>query len=357
MRILLCAILLASCCATLPAQGPGVIKPGPPDLIKLTFYCDNWCMVFINGKLVALDPVDFLPHSETTVSILPDYPMTIAIFAKDNADPNTGLEYSNSHIGDAGMILKMGDGTVSDSSWKTKVFFKGPLNADMNNPTVQYWPIPANWWAPEFDDSSWDNATVFTSDVVKPDGTYVASDFTGASFIWSSDLLLDNTIILRKTVQAPKGYVKKWNTTPDLDIKHVFSEAQLATVTSPNLFMNNASGLAMGYITRVSDGQTTVEQLAQTTSGIMTALPIDLGPDTDQVFLTLLGSNLGSATSGTANIGGATIPLTYAGAQGDTAGLAQFVMPLPRSLAGQGNVAISVSVGGSVSNTVNIAVR
>jgi hypothetical protein len=73
-------------------QGPGVIKPGPKDLIQLTFYADNWAMIFINGKIVAVDPVDFLPHSETTVNILPDYPMTIAILAKDNADPLTGLE-------------------------------------------------------------------------------------------------------------------------------------------------------------------------------------------------------------------------------------------------------------------------
>lgn len=128
--------------------------------------------------------------------------MTIAVLAKDNADPNTGLEYGN-HIGDAEFILKMGDGTVSNGSWKTKVFFKAPLNADIEHPTVQYSPIPASWWTSEFDDSDWDSATVYTSEQVKPDGTYVASDFTGASFIWSKDLDLDNTIILRTKVQAP----------------------------------------------------------------------------------------------------------------------------------------------------------
>lgn len=354
MRIVLCTILLVS---ALLAQGPDVIKPVPGDLIQLTFYADNWAMIFINGKIVAVDPVDFLPHSETTVKILPEYPMTIAILAKDNADPLTGLEYSNTHIGDAGFILKMSDGTVSNGNWKTKVFFKGPLNSDIQNPTVQYWPIPANWFAPDFDDSSWDNATVYTSDQVKPDGTYVASDFTGASFVWSGDLNLDNTIILRTTVQAPPGYVKEWNTTPDLDIKDVFTEAQLATVTSPNLFMNNASGAAMGYITRVRGGQTSIEQIAQVNGGAVSVLPIDLGPATDQVFLTLLGSNLGSATSGTANIGGVTATLTYAGPAGGTAGLDEFVMPLPRSLAGKGSVAISVIAGGAASNTVSINVQ
>ena len=342
MRILLCAALLCFG-VNLFAQGPSVIKPTPADLIKLTFYADNWCMIFINGKIVAVNSIDFIPHNEVTVNVLPDYPMTIAILAKDNADPNTGLEYSNTHIGDAGLILKMGDGTVSDGTWKTKIFFKGPLNSDINHPTVQYWPIPANWWTPGFDDSSWDNSTVYTSDQVKPDGTYVASDFTGASFIWSGDLTLDNTIILRKTVQAPRGYVKDWNTTPDLDIKDVFTEAQLAIVTSPTLFVNNPAGAAMGYITRVRNGQTSVEQIAQVNNGASSLLPIDLGPVGDQVFLTLLGSNLGGATSGTANINGTTVPLLYAGAQGGTAGLAQFVMQLPRSLAGAGTVSIQVT--------------
>jgi uncharacterized protein (TIGR03437 family) len=357
MRNLILVVLLILVGASLFAQGPDVVKPGVGDVIKLSFYADNWCMVFINGKIVAVNSIDFLPHNEVTVNILPDYPMTIAILAKDNADPISGYEYSNTHVGDAGFILKMTDGTISGSNWKTKVFFKGPLNNDAAHPIVQYGPIPANWFTADFDDSSWDNATVFTSDQVKPDGTYLATDFTGASFIWSSDLLLDNTIILRTTVQAPKGYVKKWNTVPDLDINDVFSEAQLATVPSPNLFMNNAAGLGMGYITRVRDGQTTNEEIAQVNNGVVTALPVDLGPDTDQVFLTVLGSNLGSATSGTATIGGIAATLSYAGPQGGTAGLAQFVLPIPRSLAGQGTVPISITAGGSTSNTVIISVR
>jgi len=354
MRVLLCCLLATF--TTLQAQGPATIKPGNSDVIKLSFYADNWCMVFINGKLVALNSIDFIPHNEVTVSILPEYPMTIAVLAKDNADPNTGLEYGN-HIGDAGFILRMGDGTVSNSSWKTKVLFKGPLNSDIDHPTVQYWPIPANWWAPDFDDSSWDSATVYASDQVKPDGNYVAADFTGASFIWSKDLDLDNTIILRTTVQAPRSYVKRWNTIPDLNIRGVFTEAQLATVASPNLFVNNASSLAVGYVTRVRDGQTSTEQIAQTSNGMVSALPVDLGPASHQVFLTLLGSNLGAANSGTANVNGTIIPLAYAGAQGDTVGLAQFVIALPRNLVGQGSVPIHVIADGATSNTVNIVVQ
>lgn len=340
----------------LSAQGPGVVKPGVSDTIKMSFYCDNWAMIFINGKLVAVNSIDFLPHNEVTVNILPDYPMTIAVLAKDNADPNTGLEYGN-HIGDGGFILKMGDGTVSNANWKAKAFFSGPLNSDINNPTVQYTPIPANWFEASFDDSTWDTATVFSSTDVKPDGTYAAADFTGASFIWTKDLLLDNTLILRYTAKAPAGYKKLWNTVPDLNVKTVFSEAQLGTAPVPQLFTGNAAGLALGYVTRVRDGQTTYEELNQDTENGPVALPIDLGPAGDQVFLTLFANNPNRATSGTANLGGTIVALSYAGPQGGTPGLAQFVVPLPASLAGQGNLPVSITAGGTTSNTVLISIK
>ena len=62
--------------------------------------------------------------------------MTIAVLAKDNAEPATGLEYGNK-IGDAGFILKLGDGAVTNAAWKAKAFFRGPLNSTVTNPTVE----------------------------------------------------------------------------------------------------------------------------------------------------------------------------------------------------------------------------
>ncbi len=83
---------------------PGVVKPQMADTIKANIYADNWFVMYINGKLVAVDPIDFLPHNVVSVDILPEYPMTIAVLAKDNADPKTGMEYGNS-IGDGGFSL------------------------------------------------------------------------------------------------------------------------------------------------------------------------------------------------------------------------------------------------------------
>jgi hypothetical protein len=222
------------------AQGPpppppgGQIKPDARDLIKASVYADNWFMMYVNGKLVAVDPIDFIPHNQVNVSLLPEYPMTIAIMAKDNADPNTGLEYGD-HIGDAGFILKFTDGTVTSARWKAKSFFRGPLDHDIVNPKVQYDPIPANWFAPDFDDSAWDFATGYAADRVKPDGDYATSDFTGAQFIWTADLDLDNTVIFRYRVEKP-GWTKRWNTTPDLDNTCVFTapaSCPCATAAAP----------------------------------------------------------------------------------------------------------------------------
>src|SRR5262249_2323587 len=138
-------------------------------------------------------------------------------------DPKTGLEYGD-HIGDAGFILKFGDGTVSNARWKVKSFFRGPLNRDVLNPQVQYETIPADWFSPDFDDSAWDFATEYTADRVKPDGDYVSTDFTGAQFIWTADIDLDNTVIFRYRVEKP-GWTPRWNTTPDLVNTCVFTPA------------------------------------------------------------------------------------------------------------------------------------
>jgi hypothetical protein len=194
----------------------GLIKPTMADTIKVNVYADNWFVLFINGRLTAVDSIPFTPHNVVTVDILPEYPMTIAVMAKDNADPKTGLEYGN-HIGDGGFIIKFADGTVSNASWKAKNFFKGPINRDTRNSTVEHTPIPDKWWTVEFDDSAWPNAREFSEERVGPKEPFYAADFKGAKFIWSDDLDLDNTIIFRTRVEKP-GWKPRWNTKPDLDV-------------------------------------------------------------------------------------------------------------------------------------------
>jgi len=195
---------------------PGLIKPSIADTMKLNVYADNWFMLYVNGRLVAVDPIQFTPHNVVSVDFLPEYPMTIAVLAKDNADPKTGLEYGSS-IGDGGFILKFADGTVTNASWKAKSFFHGPINGDTANPQVKQEPLPANWWAIDLDDSTWKKAREYTVEEVDPKQPYFENDFEGAKFIWTDDLALDNTIIFRTKIEKPE-WKQRWNTKPDLDV-------------------------------------------------------------------------------------------------------------------------------------------
>lgn len=195
---------------------PGLVKPSIADTMKLNVYADNWFMLYVNGRLVAVDSIQFTPHNVVSVDFLPEYPMTIAVLAKDNADPKTGMEYGTS-IGDAGFCLKFADGTVTNASWKARSFFHGPVNGDTENPQVRHEPLPANWWAVDFDDHAWKNAREYSVEEVDPKQPWFDNDFEGARFIWTEDLALDNTVIFRTKVEKP-GWTPRWNTRPDLDV-------------------------------------------------------------------------------------------------------------------------------------------
>ncbi|MFO1021774.1 MAG: hypothetical protein U0903_13905 [Planctomycetales bacterium] len=180
-----------------------VRKPQMSDTIKANIYADNWFMLYINGELVAVDSIKFIPHNVISVDLLPTYPMTIAVLARDNADPKTGMEYANTNIGDGGFILKFGDGTVTDGRWKAKKISWGPIGRDVKNPRVENVPLPDNWNAVDFDDSTWNQAREYSVDQVAPKQSYFDYDFKGAKFIWSDDFELDNTVLFRHVVKSP----------------------------------------------------------------------------------------------------------------------------------------------------------
>lgn len=187
--------------AQAPAQS--IRKPRIADTIKANVYADNSFKLYINGELVAVDSIAFVPHNVVSVDILPAYPMTIAVMAIDNADPKTGMEYANTNIGDGGFILKLGDGTVSGATWKAKKISWGPIGGDTKKPRVESVPIPKDWFAVDFDDSNWPGAKEFTEEEVGPKEPFFQHDFKGAKFIWSADVKLDNVVLFRTVVKSP----------------------------------------------------------------------------------------------------------------------------------------------------------
>jgi hypothetical protein len=173
------------------------------DTIRANVYADNTFQLYINGELVAVDSIAFVPHNVISVDILPSYPMTIAVMAKDNFDAKTGMEYANTNIGDGGFILKFGDGTVTNGRWKAKKISWGPVDRDTENPRVESVSVPAEWFAVGFDDSSWALAKEYSEEQVGPKQPYFDSDFSGAKFIWSDDIALDNIVLFRHVVPSP----------------------------------------------------------------------------------------------------------------------------------------------------------
>ena len=155
---------------------------------------------------MAVDSIAFVPHNVVSIDVLPAYPMTIAVMGIDNADPRTGMEYANTNIGDGGFILKLGDGTVTNATWKAKKFSSGPIGGDVENPRVESIPLPKDWYAIDFDDSGWPNAKEFSEEEVGPKEPFFEHDFKVAKFIWSDDVKLDNIVLFRTVVKSsPDG--------------------------------------------------------------------------------------------------------------------------------------------------------
>lgn len=198
----ICGIAMAICSSP-HAHGEPPRKPRMADTIRANIYADNSFRLYVNGELVAVDSISFVPHNVISVDLLPAYPMTIAVMAIDNADPETGMEYANTQIGDGGFILKFGDGTVTDASWRAFVVSSGPVGGDSEQPRVERSPVPEVWFTEHFNDRHWPLAKVYSRAQIGPKEPFDEHDFGGAQFIWSNDLRLDNVVLFRKVVASP----------------------------------------------------------------------------------------------------------------------------------------------------------
>ncbi|NOT63131.1 MAG: hypothetical protein HOP19_23225, partial [Acidobacteria bacterium] len=134
----------------------------------------------------------------------------------------------------------------------------------------------------------------------------------------------------------------------------------------PGLFAANANGQGVmsALALRVrANGELVYEELSRfnAASASFVPLPLDLCPATDQVYLIVFGTgfrNHNGVANVSATLGNTTIPVLFAGAQGDFIGLDQLNLgPIPRGLAGQGPVNLTVRVEGKTSNVVSLTIR
>lgn len=215
-----------------------VLDAGGSEVFTAYVFADNYFELYVNGKLLAVDAVPFTPFNSSLIRFKAKRPITIAIKAVD-WEENLGLGSERSrgvgyHPGDGGLVavIKNAKGetvAVTDGTWRAQTFYIAPLNtrgclklrgnvrdsAGCSTKSVRdgrsfyaaHWRIPANWFAPGFDDRSWPMARTFTNETV---GVWNKSAYTNfaalfddprndAKFIWSSNLILDNVVLMRKT--------------------------------------------------------------------------------------------------------------------------------------------------------------
>jgi len=134
---------------------------------------------------------------------------------------------------------------------------------------------------------------------------------------------------------------------------------------APGLFSTDTGGQSVAAAMALrfkADGSQQYEPVARMDSAEnrFVAEPIDLGPATDQVFLVLFGTGVKlrselSAVSST--VGGVSTEVLFAGAAPEFPGLDQVNLRLARSLAGSGDVEVTLSVDGKAANSVCINIR
>jgi len=206
---------------------PATSAPAATKVYNFTaeIWADNWFALYVNGKKVGEDSTPFATErsfNSDAITFKAGYPLTIGIMARDYVENASGLEYirkPNQQIGDGGIIAQIRDTdskqviTATNKSWKVFVTNKAPLNEDCvksKDPLLDckttVTRAPTSWYSATFKDTSWKSATEFTAAAVGVKDGY--SNFTWSptsSLVWSSDLRIDNTILLRtKVLAAPK---------------------------------------------------------------------------------------------------------------------------------------------------------
>ena len=274
-----------SAAATSIANVPTVIVDADGEVITGYIFADNYFELYVNGSLVAVDPVPYTPFNSCVVKFKAKRPITYAIKLVDweeNLGLGTELNGTNTHHpGDGGLMASFSDGTVTNSNWKAQTFNISPLDdpalvTELANGTrdssavstthlltetayALHYAVPTDWFSKTFADSGWPAATTYTEATVgvanKPAYNNFPTQFSssGAQFIWSSNLVLDNEVLVRYTgppaVAPTPPSISSIVTTPlvptQLDSPWINARIQAnssSIITSAQLSYNSGAG-------------------------------------------------------------------------------------------------------------------
>jgi uncharacterized protein (TIGR03437 family) len=140
--------------------------------------------------------------------------------------------------------------------------------------------------------------------------------------------------------------------------------ASIASIAPATFSANaNGQGVAAAVVLRIkADGSQSYEPVAtfDPSQNRFVAAPIDLGPESDQVFLVAYGTGIrfrGSLGGVAAKIAGAGSQVLFAGPASGFFGLDQVNVRLPRTLAGRGEVDFELVVDGQAANVLKLRIR
>jgi hypothetical protein len=223
------AALSSSSIVTVDADG---------EIFTAYIFGDNYFEMYVNGIPVGKDPVPYTDFNSCIIRFKAKKPFTLAVKCVD-WEENLGLGTekngsSSNYIGDGGFvtIIKNTSGSIvgiTDNSWKAQTFYISPVSdlaclseignirlssnctssVGASNSYGVHWAIPTNWFNTTYDDSYWPAATTFSNSIVGVNNKLSYKNFADvfdntskdASFIWSSNLKLDNLVLFRKKIE------------------------------------------------------------------------------------------------------------------------------------------------------------
>ncbi|WP_339750533.1 hypothetical protein [Algoriphagus aquimarinus] len=203
-------------------------------------FADNYFEMYVNGIPVGKDKVPFTEFNSSVIKFKAKKPFTVAMKLVDweehlgvGSEANRGKPF---HSGDGGMVAVIKDAqntivATTNEEWKAQTYYTAPI-MDLscvseegnfrysNNCSTDggqdgsafyalHWELPEQWMDTNFDDSNWPNASTYTNQIIGVDNKPSYTNFTSifdastndAQFIWSTNVVLDNEVLVRYTVK------------------------------------------------------------------------------------------------------------------------------------------------------------
>jgi uncharacterized protein (TIGR03437 family) len=149
-----------------------------------------------------------------------------------------------------------------------------------------------------------------------------------------------------------------------ITVSNVATSTVMVDAVAPGLFSANADGKGVAAALAVhvkSDGSQRIEPVFKcgAMAGSCVAAALDLGAASDQLFVSLFGTGMrGFKQQAVATVGGISVGVVGPVAQSQYVGLDQVNLgPLPRSLAGRGEIVIGLTVDGKTANPVTVHIQ